>query len=230
MIAVNLLNIFYYLVTLILNDDTMLNTLCLQSVSCVRGGKTLFSNLNLKIKPGTILRISGDNGSGKSSLLRILCGLLAPQSGEVIWGDQAIYKDRDQFHSELIYLGHIPALKADFTALENLISLALLGGQVTTAKEALQALSAAGLADQAHRVVRTLSQGQKQRIALARLRLPQPKSLWILDEPFNALDQKSNQLLQSLLVGHVKHGGIVALSSHQTLSMDDEPQVVRLEL
>jgi heme exporter protein A len=208
----------------------MLNTLCLQSVSCVRGGKTLFSNLDLKIKPGTILRISGDNGSGKSSLLRILCGLLAPQSGEVIWGDQAIYKDRDQFHSELIYLGHIPALKADFTALENLISLALLGGQVTTAKEALQALSAAGLADQAHRVVRTLSQGQKQRIALARLRLPQPKSLWILDEPFNALDQKSNQLLQSLLVGHVKHGGIVALSSHQTLSMDDEPQVVRLEL
>jgi len=208
----------------------MLNTLCLQSVSCVRGGKTLFSNLDLKIKPGTILRISGDNGSGKSSLLRILCGLLAPQSGEVIWGDQAIYKDRDQFHSELIYLGHIPALKADFTALENLISLALLGGQVTTAKEALQALSAAGLADQAHRVVRTLSQGQKQRIALARLRLPQPKSLWILDEPFNALDQKSNQLLQSLLVGHVKHGGIVALSSHQTLSMDDDPQVVRLEL
>jgi heme exporter protein A len=229
-IAVNLLNIFYYLVTLILNDDAMLNTLCLQSVSCVRGGKTLFSNLDLKIKPGTILRISGDNGSGKSSLLRILCGLLAPQSGEVIWGDQAIYKDRDQFHSELIYLGHIPALKADFTALENLISLALLGGHVTTAKEALQALSAAGLADQAHRVVRTLSQGQKQRIALARLRLPQPKPLWILDEPFNALDQKSNQLLQSLLVEHVKHGGIVALSSHQTLSMDDEPQVVRLEL
>jgi len=176
------------------------------------------------------LRISGDNGSGKSSLLRILCGLLAPQSGEVIWGDQAIYKDRDQFHSELIYLGHIPALKADFTALENLISLALLGGQVITAKEALQALTTAGLADQAHRVVRTLSQGQKQRIALARLRLPQPKPLWILDEPFNALDQKSNQLLQSLLVEHVQHDGIVALSSHQTLSMDDDPQVVRLEL
>lgn len=176
------------------------------------------------------MRISGDNGSGKSSLLRILCGLLAPQSGEVIWGDQAINKDRDQFHSELIYLGHIPALKADFTALENLISLALLGGQVITAKEALQALTTAGLADQAHHVVRTLSQGQKQRIALARLRLPQPKPLWILDEPFNALDQKSNQLLQSLLVEHVQHDGIVALSSHQTLSMDDVPQVVRLEL
>ena len=208
----------------------MLKTLRLESVSCVRGGKSLFANLDLEIKPGSILRISGDNGSGKSSLLRILCGLLPPQAGKVVWGDQLIHEDRDQFHSELIYLGHIPALKADFTALENLINLALLGGQVITAKEALQALSAAGLADQAHRVVRTLSQGQKQRIALARLRLPQPKPLWILDEPFNALDQKSNQLLQSLLVEHGKHGGIVALSSHQTLSMDDDPHVVRLEL
>ncbi len=230
MIVVNLLNSFYCLVTLIQNDVAMLKTLRLESVSCVRGGKSLFTNLDLEIKPGSILRISGDNGSGKSSLLRILCGLLPPQAGKVVWGDQLIHEDRDQFHSELIYLGHIPALKADFTALENLINLALLGGQVITAKEALQALSAAGLSDQAHRVVRTLSQGQKQRIALARLRLPQPKPLWILDEPFNALDQKSNQLLQSLLVEHVKHGGIVALSSHQTLSMDDEPQVVRLEL
>ena len=208
----------------------MINTLSLQSVSCIRGGKTLFTNLDLKIKSGTILRISGDNGAGKSSLLRILCGLLPPQSGEVIWGNQVINKDRDQFHSELIYLGHIPALKADFTALENLISLALIGGQVITAKEGLQALAEAGLADQAQRTVRTLSQGQKQRIALARLRLPQTKPLWILDEPFNSLDQQSNQLLQSLLVEHVKHDGIVALSSHQTLSMDDGPQVIRLAL
>jgi heme exporter protein A len=208
----------------------MLNTLCLQSVSCVRGGKTLFNNLDLKIKSGTILRISGDNGSGKSSLLRILCGLLAPQSGEVIWGDQAINKDRDQFHSELIYLGHIPALKADFTAIENLMSLALLSGQSITAEEALRALTAADLADQAHRAIRTLSQGQKQRIALARLRLPNPKPLWILDEPFNALDQQSNQLLQSLLLAHVKQNGMVAISSHQALSIDDDPQVMRLVL
>jgi len=208
----------------------MLKTLRLESVSCVRGGKSLFTNLDLEIKPGSILRISGDNGSGKSSLLRILCGLLPPQAGKVFWGDQLIHEDRDQFHSELIYLGHIPALKADFTAIENLMSLALLSGQSITAEEALRALTAADLADQAHRAIRTLSQGQKQRIALARLRLPNPKPLWILDEPFNALDQQSNQLLQSLLLAHVKQNGMVAISSHQALSIDDDPQVMRLVL
>lgn len=208
----------------------MLKTLRLESVSCIRGGKSLFTNLDLEIKPGTILRISGDNGSGKSSLLRILCGLLPPQAGKVFWGDQLIHEDRDQFHSELIYLGHIPALKADFTAIENLMSLALLSGQSITAEEALRALTAADLADQAHRAIRTLSQGQKQRIALARLRLPNPKPLWILDEPFNALDQQSNQLLQSLLLAHVKQNGMVAISSHQALSIDDDPQVMRLVL
>ena len=208
----------------------MLKTLRLESVSCIRGGKSLFTNLDLEIKPGSILRISGDNGSGKSSLLRILCGLLPPQAGKVFWGDQLIHEDRDQFHSELIYLGHIPALKADFTAIENLMSLALLSGQSITAEEALRALTAADLADQAHRAIRTLSQGQKQRIALARLRLPNPKPLWILDEPFNALDQQSNQLLQSLLLAHVKQNGMVAISSHQALSIDDDPQVMRLIL
>ena len=230
MIVVNLLNSFYCLVTLIQNEVAMLKTLRLESVSCIRGGKSLFTNLDLEIKPGTILRISGDNGSGKSSLLRILCGLLPPQAGKVVWGDQLIHEDRDQFHSELIYLGHIPALKADFTAIENLMSLALLSGQSITAEEALRALTAADLADQAHRAIRTLSQGQKQRIALSRLRLPNPKPLWILDEPFNALDQQSNQLLQSLLLAHVKQNGMVAISSHQALSIDDDPQVMRLVL
>ncbi|WP_353439251.1 cytochrome c biogenesis heme-transporting ATPase CcmA [Polynucleobacter sp. UK-FUSCHL-C3] len=208
----------------------MLKTLRLESVFCIRGGKSLFTNLDLEIKPGSILRISGDNGSGKSSLLRILCGLLPPQAGKVVWGDRLIHEDRDQFHSELIYLGHIPALKADFTAIENLMSLALLSGQSITAEEALSALTAADLADQAHRAIRTLSQGQKQRIALARLRLPNPKPLWILDEPFNALDQQSNQLLQSLLLAHVRQNGMVAISSHQALSIDDDPQVMRLVL
>jgi len=111
-----------------------------------------------------------------------------------------------------------------------LMSLALLSGQSITAEEALRALTAADLADQAHRAIRTLSQGQKQRIALARLRLPNPKPLWILDEPFNALDQQSNQLLQSLLLAHVKQNGMVAISSHQALSIDDDPQVMRLVL
>ena len=196
----------------------------------MRGGRTLFEDLHLEIKPGSILRISGDNGSGKSSLLRILCGLLSPHTGQVFWGSDPINKDRDQFHSELIYLGHIPALKSDFSAIENLMSLALLGGQLISSEEAMNALREAGLDRQAHRFIRTLSQGQKQRIALTRLRLPQAKLIWILDEPFNALDRNANRALQNLLINHVNRGGIVALSSHQDLQIDDNACVIRLEL
>ncbi|WP_286281575.1 cytochrome c biogenesis heme-transporting ATPase CcmA [Polynucleobacter sp. HIN8] len=208
----------------------MSKSLRLESITCVRGDRTLFEELNLEIKPGSILRISGDNGSGKSSLLRILCGLLTPHAGKVFWGSDPITEDRDQFHGELIYLGHIPALKADFSAIENLMSLALLGGQSISNEEAMNALREAGLDRQAHRFIRTLSQGQKQRIALSRLLLPQPKSIWILDEPFNALDRDANRALQNLLINHVNHGGIVALSSHQDLQIDDNARVIRLEL
>lgn len=208
----------------------MSKSLRLESITCVRGDRTLFEELNLEIKPGSILRISGDNGSGKSSLLRILCGLLTPHAGKVFWGSDPITEDRDQFHGELIYLGHIPALKADFSAIENLMSLALLGGQSISNEEAMNALREAGLDRQAHRFIRTLSQGQKQRIALSRLLLPQPKSIWILDEPFNALDRDANRALQNLLINHVNCGGIVALSSHQDLQIDDNARVIRLKL
>lgn len=208
----------------------MSKSLRLESITCVRGDRTLFEELNLEIKPGSILRISGDNGSGKSSLLRIVCGLLTPHAGKVFWGSDPITEDRDQFHGELIYLGHIPALKADFSAIENLMSLALLGGQSISNEEAMNALREAGLDRQAHRFIRTLSQGQKQRIALSRLLLPQPKSIWILDEPFNALDRDANRALQNLLINHVNRGGIVALSSHQDLQIDDNARVIRLEL
>jgi heme exporter protein A len=208
----------------------MSKSLRLESITCVRGDRTLFEELNLEINPGSILRISGDNGSGKSSLLRILCGLLTPHAGKVFWGSDPITEDRDQFHGELIYLGHIPALKADFSAIENLMSLALLGGQSISNLEAMNALREAGLDRQAHRFIRTLSQGQKQRIALSRLLLPQPKSIWILDEPFNALDRDANRALQNLLINHVNRGGIVALSSHQDLQIDDNARVIRLEL
>jgi heme exporter protein A len=208
----------------------MSKSLRLEAITCVRGDRTLFTDLDLEIQAGSILRVSGDNGSGKSSLLRILCGLLPPQSGAIYWGNERISEDRDQFHSELIYLGHIPALKSDLSSIENIRSLALLGGMNISEQDALQALNEAGLSRQANRFVRTLSQGQKQRIALTRLRLPKPKTLWILDEPFNALDQSANESLQALLLQHASHGGIVVMSSHQDLAIDQNPCVTRLAL
>jgi heme exporter protein A len=208
----------------------MSKSLRLESVTCVRGERTLFENLTLDIKAGSILRVSGDNGSGKSSLLRILCGLLPPYSGKVYWGNELMTEDRDQFHAELIYLGHMPALKSDLSATENIVSLALLGGLSISFAEANKALNQAGLAPIANRLIRTLSQGQKQRIALARLRLPEPRQLWVLDEPFNALDHHANLALQSLLMDHLEQGGIVALSSHQGLEIDNDARVIRLQL
>lgn len=208
----------------------MSKSLQLDAITCSRGGRILFENLSLEINPGSILRITGDNGSGKSSLLRILCGLLSPYAGQVRWGAESITSDRDQFHSDLIYLGHIPALKSDLSAIENLISLALLGGLSISSEEAIDALREGGLEGKAHHLVRTLSQGQKQRIALARLRLPNPKPIWILDEPFNALDREANLALQTLVTKHVSQGGIVALSSHQDLQIDGDARVIRLEL
>ena len=107
-----------------------------KELTCVRGDKELFRNLSFEISPGSILQITGGNGSGKSSLLRILCGLLSPQDGQVLWGQNRIHDDRDYFHSQLLYLGHQPALKGDLTAIENLISQAALSGIALSTQEA----------------------------------------------------------------------------------------------
>jgi heme exporter protein A len=202
----------------------------LQSVTCVRGGKTLFADLSLALQPGQLLRITGSNGAGKSSLLRILCGLLMASGGRVLWGTHPINHDRDAFHTQLIYLGHTAALKGDLSAEENIMAAGSLSGDVITNSMARSALIAAGLGHLASKLARTFSQGQKQRVALARLHLAQHKPLWLLDEPFNALDQNANEALQVLIREHLLRGGIVALSSHQIVALDQMDRVVRVNL
>jgi heme exporter protein A len=202
----------------------------LQGLSCMRGGKTLFTDLSLALQPGQLLRITGSNGAGKSSLLRILCGLLTPSSGRVLWGTHPINHDRDSLHTQLIYLGHTPALKGDLTAQEKIIAAGSLGGDLITEAMARNALIAAGLGHLASKLARTFSQGQKQRVALARLQLAQHKPLWLLDEPFNALDQNANEALQALIQEHLLRGGIVAMSSHQIVALDEMDRVVRVNL
>jgi heme exporter protein A len=206
------------------------SALHLQNLACTRGGKTLFTDLSVVLEPGHLLRITGSNGAGKSSLLRMLCGLLTPSMGSIQWGASAIAADRDFFHTQLIYLGHTPALKGDLSAEENIIAAGSLSGDVITSSMARAALVNSGLGHLASKLARTLSQGQKQRVALARLQLAQDKPLWLLDEPFNALDQDANEALQALIQGHLTRGGMVALSSHQLVALDQIDRVVRVNL
>lgn len=201
-----------------------------RDLSCERGGRVLFQGLSFSLMPGQMLRIMGKNGSGKSSLLRILCGLLTPAAGEVLWRNHPISHDREAFHAELIYLGHAPALKHDLSALENLTAAAFFSGTPIAHPEAKKALELGGLGSLANKMIRTLSQGQKQRIALSRLRLPAAKTLWLLDEPFNALDHDANLGLQDTIVSHLEAGGVVVLSSHQGLAIDDSPRTVKITL
>jgi heme exporter protein A len=206
------------------------SALHLQNLACMRGGKTLFTDLSVVLEPGHLLRITGSNGAGKSSLLRMLCGLLTPSMGSIQWGANAIDADRDSFHTQLIYLGHTPALKGDLSAEENIMAAGSLSGDAITSSMARDALVSSGLSHLASRLARTFSQGQKQRVALARLQLAKDKPLWLLDEPFNALDQDANEALQALIQGHLTRGGMVALSSHQAVALDQIDRVVRVNL
>lgn len=205
-------------------------TLRLQNLACARGGKSLFSDLSIHLEPGQLLRITGSNGAGKSSLLRMLCGLLMPSAGVIHWRGEPIHADRDFFHTQLIYLGHTPALKGDLSAVENIVAAGNLSGDAISGSKARDALIASGLGHLASKLARTFSQGQKQRVALARLQLAQHIPLWLLDEPFNALDQAANEALQALIQGHLVRGGIVALSSHQVVALDQIDRVVRVNL
>ena len=206
------------------------SALHLQNLACMRGGKTLFTDLSVVLEPGHLLRITGSNGAGKSSLLRMLCGLLTPSMGSIQWGASSIDADRDSFHTQLIYLGHTPALKGDLSAEENIMAAGSLSGDAITSSMARDALVSSGLGHLASRLARTFSQGQKQRVALARLQLAKEKPLWLLDEPFNALDQDANEALQALIQEHLHRGGMVALSSHQVVALDQIDRVVRVNL
>jgi heme exporter protein A len=198
----------------------------LTGVSCVKGTRTLFSDVTAVVRAGQLLRVQGANGAGKTTLLRVLCGLSTPDAGEVRWCGSRLQADRDRFHRDLIYLGHAAALKDDLSACENLLAACVLGGQRHAVQQVMTALAAAGLQRREHLPARSLSQGQRRRVALARLVLGASTKLWVLDEPFNALDTAATQWLLGLLTLQLQRGGIVVLTSHQPLAIDVSlPQV-----
>jgi heme exporter protein A len=208
---------------------TLNDGLELRDLACVRGRRSLFRGLNLRMGPGQLLRVTGPNGAGKTSLLRMLCGLLAPTQGQVLWQGQDVRRAREAFHQQLIYLGHAAALKDELTPLENLQVALRLGGSAPDEAAARLALADAGLRGREMVPSRILSQGQRRRAALARLPLGQAL-LWVLDEPFNALDTAATAWLLGLIETHLKRGGLVVLTSHQAVALSEGVAQVSLAL
>ena len=192
--------------------------LSVSQLSCRRGSKTLFADVSFSLAPGQALHLEGDNGVGKTSLLRMVCGLSAPESGSVRWGECTTAQDPAAFHSALFYLGHALSLKEELTALENLMADAAVAGRSLAMPQAMVALARMGLRGREHLPLRVMSQGQKRRTALARLWASQAP-LWVLDEPFVALDAQAVDGLRTLLAEHVAQGGMVLFTSHQPVTL-----------
>ena len=198
----------------------------LKELGCARGGRPLFGGLNLQLCAGQLLRVQGPNGAGKTSLLRMLSGLLLPTEGQVLWRGEPVAARPESFGRERVYIGHAAALKDELSPYENLQASSALGGAPCQRADALNALAGAGLADFAHLPARRLSQGQRRRAGLARLGLCSHAPLWVLDEPFNALDTAATSWLEGLLREHLLCGGMLVLTSHQGRPLADMSQQV----
>jgi heme exporter protein A len=199
------------------------------NLECVRGQRRLFHGLSFDLPAGGMLWVLGPNGSGKTSLLRLLCGLLRPEAGRVLWKAEDVRAAREVFHAALLYLGHDPAVKDDLSGQENLRYGLAQAGIGAAPREADAALREFGLAGRQSLPARALSQGQRRRVALARLALGAARSLWILDEPFTALDAQAAELVRLHMMRHLTRRGSVVFTSHQEIDFGDV-RVKRLEL
>jgi heme exporter protein A len=188
-------------------------------LSCIRGERVLFRDLAVSAEPGTLLHVTGANGSGKTSLLRILCGLSQPESGDVRWRGRSLREAREAFWQDLLYIGHTNAIKDDLTAKENLEIGCALAGKRVASDEANEALRRFGLTDALRLPARHLSQGQRRRVALAKLALSAALAVWVLDEPFSALDAAATREVEALAAAHLERGGTIVLTTHQAISI-----------
>ncbi|MGD2074672.1 MAG: cytochrome c biogenesis heme-transporting ATPase CcmA [Gammaproteobacteria bacterium] len=189
--------------------------LAAQDLTCIRNDRTLFSGLSFQLRASEALLLEGRNGSGKTSLLHILCGTRRPEEGRVSWGEEDIGELGSQYHAAMAYLGHKDGIKLDLTLMENLSVAKSLGNSdaSTAPAEALAELELSGYEDIP---ARHLSAGQRRRVALSRLLLTRAP-LWILDEPFTSLDRHGIRIVETLVKRHLSNGGMLAMTSHHAV-------------
>lgn len=192
---------------------------------CARAGRPLFSGLSFEVRAGQLVWLRGANGRGKTSLLRLAAGLASPESGRLLWNGEPLSATRQP-----LYLGHANALKDDLSVGEALQFLLRLHGRAATLADVQAALLRMGLHGWRDAPVRTLSQGQRRRVALARLAAEDQPGLWLLDEPFDALDADGVQRVNGLLGDHLQRGGGVLLTSHLPVDIGGpRPEIIHLD-
>jgi heme exporter protein A len=204
-----------------MSEGTNEPALQIDALSCVRGDRVLIRDLSFAVGDGELLHLKGRNGSGKTTLLRALAGLLLPEAGEIRWEGKNIRSLREEYSRHLLYLGHLNGIKGDLSAVENLRIATTLDGFKLSESRAWDVLGEIGLRGHEDLPSKHLSQGQKRRVALARL-LANDARVWILDEPFTALDVAAVQLLQDVIRRHVENGGMAIITTHQEVAMIGE--------
>lgn len=199
-----------------------------EHIACRRGERLLFNNLSFQLQSGELMLIEGRNGCGKTTLLRTLAMLRQPDEGKIMWNDKPIDKLAEEYRQHLVWMGHHNALKGDLTALENLQVATSLNNIDCSEDNLWASLKEIGLYGYEDLPTRVLSQGQKRRASLAFLLLTKAK-LWVLDEPFSALDLKAVDFLQSIIRKHIENDGMVILTTHQEVSLMSD-KINRLQL
>lgn len=192
--------------------------LAVSGLAVERGDRMLFRDLAFELSGGELWHLHGHNGSGKTTLLRMLCGLILPTEGEIRWGGENIRELGEEFTANVVYIGHKNGIKGDLTGVENLRISSTLDGFPISDETAWEALERIGLRGHEDLPTKVLSQGQQRRVALARLLVNDAK-LWVLDEPFVALDKAAVGLLQAVIRAHVARDGMVILTTHQEVSL-----------
>ncbi len=204
-------------------------SLTFSKLGCVKGGRQLFKDVDCVLQSGQWMYVAGANGVGKTSLLRMVCGLAPIESGDILWNDTPIHDQHDNYLQNLCYLGHLNALQESMTVNENLTFTSALGGIAPNTEQTQNVLARFGLRGKSQQLVRHLSQGQKRRVALSRLALS-PARLWVLDEPYVAMDEAGVQMLADLIANHLGAGGLAVVTSHQRVPIGDfAPQLLELQ-